>query len=127
MASLKHSSGLGSDLLTPELIHPFENVWVLCLQFVPKPKIGHRDLFRKEGLISSLGRWILEFEAQESQAEVFKNPFELRKREAMLLNVKQEVAAVAHRVKVRPRWNSSIGIVVGKPENALPEAPDRIF
>ncbi len=86
MASLKHSSGLGSDLLTPELIHRVEHVRVLCLQLVPKAKIGHRDLFWEEGSISSLRRWIFEFEAEETQAEVFKNPFELRKREAMLLN-----------------------------------------
>src|SRR5215831_20546106 len=86
-------------LLHPELIYVGEDQRVVGLERAPAIEIDHRRVVRKPRLVQLLHRRVC-LEADEGQSALGEKRLDVLDLELMLLDVKQQIAAIADRVEV---------------------------
>src|SRR5580692_3763988 len=81
-------------LLNPELVHPQEGSRILALEDMPKAEVGHRTVAGEPDPVLQLGA-TAELETEKRQIVLCEKSADVRQREAMLLNMKHQIATAA--------------------------------
>src|SRR5689334_5200236 len=85
-----------STLLHPELIHAGKCIGMPRFNVVPAIEVGHRPTIVGEQCPVFLQSITVESKAEKSQFVFSEESLDRRNRRALLLHVKQEIAALAH-------------------------------
>src|SRR5438128_213071 len=83
-----------SIFLYPELVHASERVGLLAFQSIPTVEIAHQMITAEQAAIM-LHEPRRKFKTDEAQIVLGEEGFDLRNRQTMLLDVEQEIAALA--------------------------------
>src|SRR5439155_13282665 len=83
-----------SIFLHPELVHASERVGLLAFQSIPTVEIAHQMITAEQAAIM-LHEARRKFKTDEAQIVLGEEGFDLRNRQTMLLDVEQEIAALA--------------------------------
>src|SRR5438876_10328910 len=106
---MKCRTGL-SIFLHPELVHASERVGFLAFQSMPTIEIAHQMITAEQAAIM-LHEPRRKFKTDEAQIIPSEKGFDLRNRQTMLLDVEQEIAALAGAEKIPGLGNSLKGRV----------------
>src|SRR6478609_7195549 len=85
-----------SNLLHPELVHSRECVGEFRFNVMPTIKIGHRPAIVREQRAVFFQSVTIKSETEKSQFVFSEEGLDHRDRRAVLLHVKQQIAALAH-------------------------------
>src|SRR5439155_3273768 len=94
-----------SIFLHPELIHASERVGLLPFQSIPTIEVAHQMITAEQAAIM-LHEPRRKFKTDEVQIVLGEEGFNLRNRQTMLLDVEQEIAALAGAEKIPGLGNS---------------------
>src|ERR1051326_1767486 len=86
-------------LLHPELVHAAEGCGVLGLELVPGIEIGHAAVVGKACAVTQRDRAI-DLETKQAKPVGGEKRSDLRQRQAMLLNMEQQIATSARRIEI---------------------------